>query len=86
MHLWTIIQVALAVLTMTPSEKAATLVVTTERPGMFWGAAGITFADQECGLVKAFPQEAPRVAASDLRSPRDARDAGRATSGNWDLC
>jgi beta-N-acetylhexosaminidase len=78
-HLWAIIQVALAVLTMAPQEKAATLVVTTARPGVFSGAAGITFADQEGGLVKAFPQEPPRVAARDYLSPRDAREAGRAT-------
>ena len=75
---------ALAVLlaaaaTLTPLQKAQLMVVTTERPGIFTGAAHIRFADQEGGLVKALPSEPPYRAAADYASPADAFAAGRAT-------
>ena len=73
--------VALAVaLALTPQQKAALLVVTTERPGIFSGAAGITFADQEGGAVKALPGAAPFSAARSFARVRDAVAAGRATA------
>ncbi len=71
---------ALAVATMTPQQKAATLVVTTVRPGVFSGAAHIVLADQEGGLVKAFPAAPPGYAARDYRSAADALREGRATA------
>ena len=74
------LHVLLAVATMTPQEKAATLVVTTERQGVFSGAAGITFADQEGGLVKALPTAPPWRAASAYATPADAEASGRATA------
>jgi hypothetical protein len=43
----------LTVLAMTPQQKAELLVVTTAHPRVFSGAAGITFADQEGGAVRA---------------------------------
>ena len=79
MHLWAVIQVLLALLTMTPQQKAAALVVTTQRPGVFSGAGGITFADQEGGQVKALPDAPPWQAAGAYASVRDAANAGRAT-------
>jgi beta-N-acetylhexosaminidase len=73
--------VALAVaLALTPQQKAALLVVTTERPGIFGGAAGITFADQEGGTVKALPAAPPFSAARSFTRIRDAEAAGRATA------
>lgn len=63
-----------------PREKAALLVVTTQQPRIFFGAAGITFADQEGGLVKAFPGLPPGRAPADYRDSRTAFAAGRATA------
>jgi beta-N-acetylhexosaminidase len=67
-------------LLLTPQQKAALLVVTTEQPRIFSGAAGIVFADQEGGLVKAFPAAPPARAARDVRSRAEALAAGRATA------
>ena len=53
---------AATLVALTPQQKAALLVVTTERPGVFAGAANIRFADQEGGLVKALPAAAPFAA------------------------
>jgi beta-glucosidase-like glycosyl hydrolase len=73
--------VALAVaLALTPQQKAALLVVTTERPGIFGGAAGITFADQEGGAVKALRSAPPLSAAREFTRVREAVAAGRATA------
>jgi beta-N-acetylhexosaminidase len=70
----------LAVLALlTPQQKAALVVVTTERPGIFTGAARITFADQEGGAVKALPQLPPFQAARTYTSAAQAYAAGRAT-------
>jgi beta-N-acetylhexosaminidase len=74
-----LVQVALAVVTMTPQQKAATVVLTTERPGVFTGAAGITFADQEGGSVKALPAAPPFRPAAAYTSPTDAFRAGVST-------
>jgi beta-N-acetylhexosaminidase len=65
---------------MTPQQKAAFLVVTSERPGVFGGAAGITFADQEGGAVKALPGAAPYSAARSFTAVKQAFTAGRATA------
>jgi beta-N-acetylhexosaminidase len=65
---------------LTPQQKAAMLVVTTQQPRIFSGAAHIVFADQEGGLVKAFPSAAPPRAARDVRSLTEALAAGRATA------
>lgn len=67
-----------AAFALSPQQKAALLVVTTERPRVFTGAAGIVFADQEGGEVQAFP-DAPRTAARAYRSAARALVAGRAT-------
>lgn len=67
-----------SLLALTPQQKAALLVVTTAQPRIFGGAAGITFADQEGGAVRAVA-DAPRTAASDYRSVAQALAAGRAT-------
>jgi beta-N-acetylhexosaminidase len=73
--------VALALaLVLTPQQKASLLVVTTERPGIFGGAAGITFADQEGGAVKALPGAPPFSAARSFADVREAFVAGRATA------
>jgi beta-N-acetylhexosaminidase len=69
----------LSVATMTPEQKAATLVVTTVSPGVFAGG-GIRFADQEGGLVKAFPSLPPWRAARDYTSAEEAYAAGRETA------
>lgn len=53
--------------------------VTTERPGIFTGAAHIRFADQEGGAVQALSRMAPYVAASTYRNTWQALIAGRAT-------
>lgn len=66
-------------LLLTPQQKAALLVVTTEQPRIFSGASGLVFADQEGGLVQAFP-DAPRRAARDYTSVAQAEAAGRATA------
>jgi beta-N-acetylhexosaminidase len=70
---------AAVALTLTPQQKAELLVVTTVRPHVFSGAAGITFADQEGGLVRAAP-EAPAAAASAYTSTAGAFTAGRRTA------
>jgi beta-glucosidase-like glycosyl hydrolase len=70
---------AAAVAALTPQQKAADLVVTAEGPGLFTGAAGITFADQEGGSVQAIKGVAPFVAAADYTSAAQALAAGRAT-------
>jgi beta-N-acetylhexosaminidase len=62
-----------------PQQKAALVVVTTERPGIFTGAAHIRFADQEGGLVKAIPSVPPFQTARTYSSAAQAFDAGRAT-------
>jgi beta-N-acetylhexosaminidase len=64
---------------LTPLQKAQLMVVTTERPGVFGGAAHVRFADQEGGLVKAFPGDPPWQAASAYASAGAAFAAGRAT-------
>lgn len=63
-----------------PREKAAMLVVTTQSPRVFYGAAGITFADQEGGSVRAFPGLPPSQTASQYGSAGAAFAAGRATA------
>jgi beta-glucosidase-like glycosyl hydrolase len=67
-----------AALALTPVQKARLLVVTTERPGIFTGAAHITFADQEGGVVQAFQGMTP-LPASGYTSTRQALAAGRET-------
>ena len=69
--------VAAALLFLTPQQKAELLVVTTVHPGVFSGAAHITFADQEGGLVRAVTR-AP--AASSYRTVAAAFAGGRATA------
>nr|MBA3843126.1 hypothetical protein [Actinomycetota bacterium] len=64
---------------LTPLQKAQLMVVTTERPGIFTGAAHIRFADQEGGLVKAFPDLPPWRAADVYSTAAQARAAGRTT-------
>ncbi len=71
---------AVTLASLTPWQKAATLVVTTERPRVFIEAAGITFADQEGGLVKALPGAPPDRAARDYSTAQQARAAGAATA------
>ena len=70
---------AAALVALAPQHKAALLVVTSEQPGVFTGAAHITFADQEGGLVKALPTVAPFSAARDYTNATSAFAAGRAT-------
>jgi beta-N-acetylhexosaminidase len=65
---------------LTPQQQASALVVTTIRPGIFGGTAGVTFADQEGGLVKALPAAPPFRAARDYTSASAALAAGRATA------
>lgn len=69
--------VAAALLLLTPQQKAEMLVVTTVRPGVFSGAAHITFADQEGGLVRAV-RAAP--AAASYRTIASAVAGGRSTA------
>src|SRR4051794_20010090 len=64
---------------MTPQEKAATVVVTSERPGIFRGASGLRLADQEGGEVHALPKLPPYRSARSYAKPRDAFVAGRLT-------
>jgi beta-N-acetylhexosaminidase len=71
--------VAAALVALTPQQKAALMVVTTERPGVFTGASHIRFADQEGGLVKALPAAPPFEAARAYTSTGSAFAAGRAT-------
>jgi beta-N-acetylhexosaminidase len=80
------------VVSLTPAEKAA-LVVVSGLPapdgvaGVFVGRSDrelrprgrLVFVDQEGGLVKAFPALPPSKAASGYRSTADAFVAGRAT-------
>jgi beta-N-acetylhexosaminidase len=68
---------ALSLAALTPQEKASMLVLTTREPRVFAGAAGIVFADQEGGLVKAFPGDPPDRAAGEYRSAADAYAEGR---------
>lgn len=68
-----------AVSLLTPLQKAKLMVVTTEAPGVFVGAAHIRFADQEGGVVKAFPSEPPFRAAREYRTATDAYIAARDT-------
>src|SRR5579884_947736 len=74
---FTTLVVALA---MTPQQQASSLVLTTVRPGVFGGTAGITFADQEGGLVKALPGSAPFEPASAYTNGPAALAAGAATA------
>jgi beta-N-acetylhexosaminidase len=74
------VRVAAAILALTPQQKAASVVVTTVRPGVFSGAAGLTFADQEGGTVRALRGAPPRRAARSYSSAAAARGAGRATA------
>src|SRR4051794_6866995 len=57
---------------MTPQQKAEMVVVTSASPRVFTGTAGITFADQEGGLVKAFESAPPWRAARDYATPAEA--------------
>jgi beta-N-acetylhexosaminidase len=75
-HIWLFLQALLALVTMTPEQKARFVVVTTERPGIFTGASGIRFADQEGGLVKALPDEPPWRSARETATAAEARAAG----------
>jgi beta-N-acetylhexosaminidase len=68
-----------AVATLTPLQKAQLMVVTTEHPRVFNGAAHIRFADQEGGMVKALPGSPPWKAARDYTTPAEAFAAGRET-------
>jgi beta-glucosidase-like glycosyl hydrolase len=71
---------AAVVSALTPVQKAELLVLTSEQPRVFVGAAGIRFADQEGGAVKAFPGLPPWRPASGYRTVRQAYAAGRATA------
>ena len=64
---------------LSPLQKAQLMVVTTERPGIFDGAAHIRFADQEGGTVKALKTAPPWRAAADYASAEQAQSAGRDT-------
>jgi len=72
-------QVAAAVIAMTPAQKAEAVVVTTVRPGIFSGGAGLTFADQEGGRVRALRSAPPVQSARSYSSAAEAFAAGRAT-------
>jgi beta-N-acetylhexosaminidase len=74
------VRVAAAIIAMTPQQKAASVVVTTVRPGVLSGTGGLTFADQEGGAVKALPTAPPWRAANAYTSTAQARAAGRATA------
>ncbi len=63
-----------------PREKAALLVVTTQQQRVFTGAAGITFADQEGGEVRAFADLPPHLLPGGFRSAGVAFASGRATA------
>ena len=80
MALASLLLAALTLATMTPRQKAAALVVTTLSPRVFVGVAGITFADQEGGQVKALPTAPPDRAADAFSTARQARAAGAATA------
>jgi beta-N-acetylhexosaminidase len=71
---------ALLVVSGVPAPRGATAVIV--RPGDPVGALPrhlLVFADQEGGLVKAFPELPPWSAASDYGSVAEAFAAGRAT-------
>jgi beta-N-acetylhexosaminidase len=68
-----------SLLALSPQQKAALLVVTTERPGIFGGAAGIIFADQEGGSVRALKDAPPASAAAAYPDAAAALAAGRET-------
>lgn len=70
---------AATLVALAPQQKAALLVVTTDRPGVFTGASHIRFADQEGGPVKALPGAPPFAAARAYTSSASALAAGRAT-------
>jgi len=74
------IHAAIVALALTPLQQAQLLVVTTVRPGVFSGAAGITFADQEGGTVKALHDAPPFEPARAYTSAAAARAAGSATA------
>jgi beta-N-acetylhexosaminidase len=74
-----ILHAALALAALAPVQKAQLMVVTTESPRVFSGSAGIRFADQEGGLVKALAHAPPWRAARDFTSEQQALAAGRAT-------
>jgi beta-N-acetylhexosaminidase len=74
-----VLGVAGSLLLLTPQQKAEMLVVTTVRPGVFSGAAHVTFADQEGGLVHAV-SGAPTGSAASYRTVARAFAAGRATA------
>lgn len=71
--------IAASLLFLAPQQKAELLVVTTVRPGVFSGAARVTFADQEGGLVRAV-RSAPGGSASSYRTVAAAVAGGRATA------
>ena len=71
--------VLLPVLAMTPQQKAAMLVVTTARAGVFSGAAGITFGDQEGGVMRALRDAPPWRSARSYGRAADAFAAARQT-------
>jgi len=72
--------VLLTVLAMTPLQKAEAVVITTVRPGVFASAAGMTFADQEGGAVRALRDAPPWRAARSYTSTADAFAAARQTA------
>jgi beta-N-acetylhexosaminidase len=74
------IHAAIVALALTPQQQAQLLVVTTVKPGVFSGAAGITFADQEGGSVKAVADAPPFEPARAYRNAAAALAAGRATA------
>ncbi|MDX6486686.1 MAG: beta-N-acetylhexosaminidase, partial [Gaiellaceae bacterium] len=71
------LSVLFAVLAMTPLQKAEAVVVTTVRPGVFAGSAGITFADQEGGIVRALRDAPPSRSARSYTSAAEAFLAAR---------
>lgn len=75
----TALSAIVAVLAMTPLQKAEVVVVTTVRPGVFASAAGITFTDQEGGSVRALRNAPPSAAARSYTSPAEAFAAARRT-------
>jgi beta-N-acetylhexosaminidase len=78
-HLVLLAYVVASVVSLSPQQKAAALVVTAARPGVFGGAAGLTFADQEGGTVRAFKDAPPPRAAGAYTSAAQAFSAGQAT-------
>jgi hypothetical protein len=72
-----LVQIALAVVTVTPQQKAATVVLTTDRPGVFSGAAGITFAET---AVKTESRPNRRRLVNEPLHERGGFDRGRRSS------